>query len=806
MKKIYLAIIGLFVALATQGFYAQKLYIIDQNTLSPIKGAQVFDCSGKTKNALNQTGVDGYVTMKEYLDCYLLSATGYETKTVSSEEIKANSGQFSLIPFNQLMKEVEVTSNSSSKNKLEIPVSIATISPTEIKRGIGLFMDDAINTNIPGVYMQRRTVSAGQNFNIRGYGNGVRGTNGASSNFDGQGSKVYLNGIPITDAEGITLMDDIDFGSIGNVEIQKGPSGSLYGLAIAGVVNLTTSKAQEGTTSVGQDVLIGSYGLKRFTSRFEMATGKSSLMVNYGHQLYDGFMQHTNSRKDFVNVFGTYNASAKQSLSYYAGYSNSYDARNGELTKGQYDTMDYSGNTAYIKNNAHSNVVSARMGLTHTYAFNKAISNATTIYVAGLNSNVSSAGGWTDKAPVNFGLRSTFDVRVDLNKNFKLSGITGIEAQRQNAQTIGYGMVKDSFATVSTAYNIIGAMKSNTFTTSSTYSYFTEWTLKMPYSFSLTAGLGISNMSITLNDRFYVSSNNNPSNPNGTHKPMVYDTSYNFLASPRIALNKVFKEKVSIYTSLSRGYKAPVSSYFYIPVTGDLNTNLKPEVGTQIEIGSKGALMKKRLSYELALFQSVYDNKMTVVAVPNAANTATSYTYVANGGRQVNLGAEAMVKFELMKDKNGVISSFVPFINGAYSNFVYRDFKFQQLNAAKTGSVEVDYSNKKVAGVPPITFNAGFDLTTKFGVYANYTYSYRDGVYYTSDNADKANSFGLMNAKVGYRKVFFQHLSVDAYFGINNITSQKYYVMLFVNQTPDVYIPGPNNRNYFGGINLKYQF
>jgi len=265
MKKLVKSLLlGLGVMTLNGALYAQKLYIYDQNTNQPIKGVEIKPCSGNTKS-LNQTGAEGYVTMKEYLDCYLLSATGYETKTILSEEIKANSGQFSLIPFNQLMKEVEVTSNSSSKNKLEIPVSIATICPTEIKRGIGLFMDDAINTNIPGVYMQRRTVSAGQNFNIRGYGNGVRGTNGASSNFDGQGSKVYLNGIPITDAEGITLMDDIDFGSIGNVEIQKGPSGSLYGLAIAGVVNLTTSKAQEGTTSVGQDVLIGSYGLKRFT-------------------------------------------------------------------------------------------------------------------------------------------------------------------------------------------------------------------------------------------------------------------------------------------------------------------------------------------------------------------------------------------------------------------------------------------------------------------------------------------------------------------------------------------------------------
>lgn len=120
------------------------------------------------------------------------------------------------------------------------PAAVAKIGTTEINRGTGLLLDDAINTNVAGVFMQRRTFSAGQQFNIRGYGNGTRGTNGINSNFDGQGYKVYLNGIPITDAEGITLMDDIDFGSVGQVEIIKGPAGTLYGQAIAGVVHLQT--------------------------------------------------------------------------------------------------------------------------------------------------------------------------------------------------------------------------------------------------------------------------------------------------------------------------------------------------------------------------------------------------------------------------------------------------------------------------------------------------------------------------------------------------------------------------------------
>src|SRR5690242_595629 len=91
------------------------------------------------------------------------------------------------------LNEIEIKATAGqNRSSLSQPASIAKLNTTELKRGTGLFLDDAINMNIPGVFMERRTVSAGQQFNIRGYGNGVRGTNGVNSNFDGQGYKVYL--------------------------------------------------------------------------------------------------------------------------------------------------------------------------------------------------------------------------------------------------------------------------------------------------------------------------------------------------------------------------------------------------------------------------------------------------------------------------------------------------------------------------------------------------------------------------------------------------------------------------------------
>lgn len=720
----------------------------------------------------------------------------------------------SLVPLENNLNDVEITATSTTnKSLLYQPSSITKLTKTELKRGTGLFMDDAINGNVPGVIMQRRAVSSGQQFNIRGYGNGSRGTRGVSSNFDGQGYKVYLNGIPVTDAEGITVMDDIDYGSIGNVEITKGPAGTLFGLAIAGAVNLETVLPEKGKTSIGQEVIVGNYGLQRYTTHFQTSNDHSCILLNYGHQKSDGFTVHNASHKDFVNFIGNFQVNEKESISSYFGYSNSYDQRSGELTIAQYDNSDFSGNLDYIKRDGHSQVYSARAGLSHTYNFNNHLANTTTLFATGYNSNVSSAGGWSDLLAINLGLRSTFNTKFVLKKGMVLSGITGVETQHKNAQTIGYSMVKNPLDTASawalgnpyywiiggaTGTNTSNGETSNVYSTTATTSVFTEWTLALPKDFSLTAGIGFSNMKIKLDDRLY-----NPATP---LKTRAFDTSYGSMFSPHVAINKVFSKQFSVYASYSKAYKAPVSSYFYIPYAvgqtqaGIVNSNLKPEIGNQFEVGTKGELMNGNLTYQIAVFDAIFSNKMTNVAVPYNSTT-TLFSYVVNGGKQENQGVEALVKYAVYKSNSGFLKSITPFGNVTYSHFKYKNFGFDSANGKHT-----DYSGNAVAGVAKWVANAGIDIATKIGLYGNVTYFYKDPMPITSDNSFYTSSYSLLNAKMGYQHALTSHFDLDIYLGINNINNTKYPIAVFVNQIPDAYLVGPVKANYFGGMNLKYNF
>jgi len=766
--------------------------IIDKETSSPLQGASVR--YGVDAGIVSDLNGDFSISCSGPLDL-TISFVGYQTLIQHVNDCNEVLS-IGLIASTSVLDDVEITATSElNRSMLSQPTSISKIATNEIKRGTGLFLDDAINANVPGVFMQRRSVSGGQSFNIRGYGGGGPGVRGVNNNFDQQGLKAYINGIPITDAEGITVFDDIDFGSTGNVEITKGPAGTLYGLAVAGVINLQTVQPGKGKSSVSQEALVGSYGLNRFTTRLQIGGERSSVLVNYGKQKYDGFMDHTNSTKDFVNVIGNFHPNAKQSITSYIGWSDSYDQRNGELTIDQYENFDYSGNAAYIKNDAHSNVISFRAGIGHTYRFTDNISNTTSVFGTGLSSNASSAGGWTDKLAVNYGFRSVFDTRFTLNENLKLSGVTGIEAQKQNAQTIAYAMVVNNADPE--GYNIIGGMRSNQTNASGTYSLFTQWSLSLPRDFSITAGIGSSSMNLTLIDKLYVPDVNTPTNT----KPTTYSTSYPGLVSPHFAVNKIINKNVSVYASYSQGYKTPVGSNIYTPLAGTVNTDLKPEKGVQYELGTKGNLFNDKLSYEVALFNAIFSNKMTLVGVPNATNTATLYSYVINSGEYDNKGIEALIKYKVYQS-DGTLRLVKTFANITYSDFKYNDYTFQN----NVSTPPADYSGNAVAGVPKVVANAGIDFTFAPGIYGDVVYQHRGEMPFTPDGLNRTSSYGLLNAKVGYRHSLGSKFDIDAYFGVNNITSEQYYQMVFVNQLPDAYLPGPNNANYFGGVMLKYNF
>jgi iron complex outermembrane receptor protein len=149
-----------------------------------------------------------------------------------------------------------------------------------------------------------------------------------------------------------------------------------------------------------------------------------------------------------------------------------------------------------------------------------------------------------------------------------------------------------------------------------------------------------------------------------------------------------------------------------------------------------------------------------------------------------------------------------PFVNYTYSDFTYDNFKSDNNNNAAT----INYSGKPVVGVPPHNFNAGIDIALKQGLYLYTTYQYIDAMSINYDNAHRAPSFALLNAKTGWKKDIGQHYHLDIFAGANNITKSLYYNMVFLNAytaaapNPNIYLPAAYNATFYGGLNFIYKF
>jgi iron complex outermembrane receptor protein len=658
------------------------------------------------------------------------------------------------------------------------PQSIGVLTRADVRRNEGVFLDDTLNL-IPGVRLESRTVSGGQRITIRGYGN--------ATNFNGTGYKAYLNGIPITDAEGTTILDDLDVSMLGRVEVIKGPASSLYGSGIGGVVRFSTLVPEPHLTQFTQEVTGGSRGLFRSNTRVESGSDNATFVANYGHQHSDGYRQHDKSDKDYALLASDYRPSSRQEISFLASYNHSFDQLAGQLTEDQYRARADYAEPLYVANNGHVAIDSLRFGVAHKYQFVPWFGNTTSAFASGYQLNQPFAVGLTDNLTLNVGARTEFNGRIEGSWATLLATV-GSEIERSTAFKKSYGLTN----------GVVGALRGDLQVISVQSNTFAQASVILPAELTLTAGASLNVVRYSISDRLA-----NSANP--THLDQSGIKSFDPVITPRVALQKSFGPGLSVYGQVSQGYSAPGSGSVVIPQIGAVNKDLRPERGTLFEAGSKASFLDGRLGYEVAVFDLRVDDKLTSQAVTSSSGTVL-YTVTTNAGSQNNLGLEAAAKLAIVKDESAPISLVQAFAAYTLSRFRYSNFKSDNNNNSKT----VSYDGNKVVGVPDHVFDAGVDVVSKSGLYGNTTLQIVGSMPLTYDNTQRAKGYTLLNAKLGYRRDLPARFLLDLSLGLKNITNSTYYTMAFLNANysgppPNVYLPGPGAAVY-GGLNLSKAF
>lgn len=681
--------------------------------------------------------------------------------------------------------------------------STEVISDYEINRNNPAFMEQSLGT-MAGVQVEKRTQLGGQRIVVRGYGNDQK--------FNNWGIKMYLNNIPLTGADGVTVLDDVNFGLINRIEVIKGPAATLYGGGSGGAVRFYIQPETKKGTSISEQFNTGSFGLFQSSTSVTNAEDNHSITANYGHIGSDGYRPNGKSIKNFYNINGEFKLNSKQKITLLATHGNSLEQVSGQISYDDYYNGIDNGNFAYIRRGAKTKFVTSRVGVGHIWQITPDLKNSTTVFYTGTTGDRIAAGAYETSSFSNYGVRSVFNFNKEWD-DFKSQTEFGIEIQQSQSTITNYRYK----SVKSTEPPILRPLSDGSYFKNMNHqnNYFAveKFTYK-PWDLMFLAGVSINQIGYNRKDLLALPGLFAAS---VDKKDLSFDKKFKAVATPHFALQKVWKNQI-FNLSYSEGYNAPTSATAFIAGLNVTNDNLVAEKAKMWDFSVQGLIENTSIDYQFSLFSINITDKLTQLGgtMPNAEKTP--YTYWANTGNQKNKGLEMSIGYSY-KPARSFVSKIQPFVNYTYNDFKYSDFSTYLKEDKQPARVNV-YDNKNVVGVPKTKLSAGLDFETHFGLYWQNTYNFMGGVYTDFANTNKVRSFGLLNSKIGY-KHSFNKWDLDVFVIGNNLTNQINYTFLFygnsINDTDadnqynnaSVYTdvnPGPSKAYFFTGFNIKYNF
>ncbi|SHG42315.1 TonB-dependent receptor domain-containing protein [Winogradskyella jejuensis] len=703
----------------------------------------------------------------ENLGLYLFKRLGYETQIVTINSKEFIVVQLKLKPSE--LNEVIIDASHIPKPLKTATVTSTIISERDIELGNDLNISQAIN-RAPGIFMQSGALNTNR-LTIRGIG---------SRNLFGTSKiRAYFKDIPLTNGSGETNIEDFELNAISQIKITKGATSSVYGAGLGGTIQLNPTNAYLNASSVNTELTIGSFDLYKSTINFNHGTSKNGFRGIYSNTSSDGYRDNNNYNRQTITLTSNHFINEKNELTFLGSHLDLKAFIPSSINQDAFKSNPSAAAFTWRQAQGFEDSQRGIIGLTWNHTFSPKIKQITSIFSSFRNGYEPRPFNILDENTFAYGIRSRLLGNTQLFGK-PLTYTFGGEFFKDNYKSKTFQNLYDDFS--SGTGSVQGNELSNFEEDRQYYNLFFEVNYQLSEKATLVAGLNYNQTQYDLEDNFPISINN--PDQSGTFK-------FDGIFSPKLGLSYLISNNVSVYSNVSQGF-SPISLNETLLPDGQINNDLEPETGWNYEIGTRGQIFKNKIQFNLAIYRLDVRNLLV------ARRTAEDEFVGVNAGQTLHDGIEFSLNSNIVNIKNLKLNSF---FNYSLNNYKFEDFV----------DGDNDFSGNDLTGVPSNILNAGLDVSTKIGFYGNINFQHVGEQPITDNNSLYSDSYNLTNIKIGYKNVFSEKISLNIFYGLDNIFDEKYASQILINargfggSEPRYFYPG-NPVNYYAGINFNYTF
>lgn len=635
----------------------------------------------------------------------------------------------------------------------DVPASVSIVEGLDVQggqRGVGL--EESLD-RVPGVLVQSsENFAQDARIQIRGFG--------TRSAFGIREVRVLLDGLPETQPDGQTQIDDIDLASIARIEVLRGPAGALYGNASGGVVQLFT----EDAPAVPSATLLlsgGSYEFGKYVLKGGATAGDVSAFAFGSFLQLGGYREHSATRA------GTWLGKLRWALDDATDLTvmvNGVDSPQGDdpggLTAAQMRDDPRQARDVNARLDAGEAVRQARFGTAlqrrgaasdlHAYAYvlTRDFENSLPVTTDGIVTfnRVAPGGGarWSWLAPV-LGVDQTLTV--------------GLDAQYQDDDRRRFTNDRGARGPLSISQREQVA---------SVGPYLREAVMLRP-DLELSAGLRWDAVF------FDVDVDTPPDSGDSGSRTFEQFSPTGGVRWTWLDSRPAWLRDLSAFATIGTAFQTPTTTELANPDGPGFNPDIEPQTSVTYELGARARWPGDLLTEAAAYYIEIDDELVPF-------ESASGRTAFRNAGRSRRYGLE--LDWQMRPWTPLRWSGAVTLLKAEYTDYAIGG---------------VDFAGNDEPGIPPWWIYQELRYDHPLGLFAALEATLVDGYFVNDANDASTRAYQLVNLRVGWDLALGAHWSVAPFVGINNLASQNYSGTTRLNALGGRYFePAPTLNSYAG--------